>query len=69
VDANTGLAHAFRAFDELARHLTGNDNGPRSTLWGFPEGEYTVAIGEAYLDSVLSARIQILCDPLVSLVG
>jgi len=27
------------------------------------------AIREAYLDSVLSARIHIRCDPLVSLVG
>ena len=69
VDADTGLAHAFRALDELARHPTGNNKGPRSTHGVFGEGEYTVGHSGAYLDSVLSARIQIRCDPLVSLVG
>jgi hypothetical protein len=34
VDANTVLVHVFRAFDELARKLTGNDKGLRSKLWG-----------------------------------
>ena len=34
VDANTVLAHAFRALDELVPKLTGNDKGPRSKLWG-----------------------------------
>ena len=69
MDANTVLAHAFRALDKLARNLTGNDKGPRSTHGVFGEGEYTVGHSGAYLDSVLSARIQIRCDPLVSLVG
>jgi hypothetical protein len=70
VDANTVLAHAVRALDELARKLTGNDKGPRSTLMGFSAKENKQwAIREAYLDSVLSARIQIGCDPLVSLDG
>jgi hypothetical protein len=32
VDANTVLAHAVRALEELARKLTGNDKGPRSKL-------------------------------------
>jgi hypothetical protein len=35
MDANTVLAHAFKALDELARDLTGNDKGLRSKLWGF----------------------------------
>ena len=35
VDANTVLAHAVRALDELVRKLTGNDKGLRSELWGF----------------------------------
>jgi hypothetical protein len=70
VDANTVLAQAIRALDELARTLTGNDKGPRSTLMGFSAKENKQwAIREAYRDSVLSARIQIRCDALVSLVG
>ena len=69
MDANTVLAHAFRALDEVARHPTGNTKGARSTHGVFGEGEYTVGHSGAYLESVLSARIQIRCDPLVSLVG
>ena len=35
VDANTVLAHAFRALDELARKLTETIKVPAARLWGF----------------------------------
>jgi hypothetical protein len=35
MDANTVLAHAFRALDELARNLTGNDKGLPSSYGGY----------------------------------
>jgi len=38
-DANTVLAHAFRALDELARYLTGNDKAPPASNGVFGEGE------------------------------
>jgi hypothetical protein len=38
-DANTVLAHAFRALDELARNLTGIDKAPPASNGVFGEGE------------------------------
>ncbi len=38
-DANAVLAHAFRALDELAHNLTGNDKAPPASNGVFGEGE------------------------------